>query len=86
MKNQIVIALSVVAWAAASSAYAGGYGPAPHYSPIEGAPASQRGMSAETVSSEREHARAWPEENENNVLPEDPLTPRQPAASESAKK
>jgi hypothetical protein len=86
MKNQIVIALSLVAWATASSAYAGGYGPAPHYSPIEGAPASQRGMGAETVSSEREHVRAWPEENENSVLPEDPLAARQPASSESAKK
>jgi hypothetical protein len=86
MKKQIAIAFSVVAWAAATSAYAGGYGPAPHYSPVEGAPASQRGMSAETIYSELEQARAWPEESENDVSPDAPLAIRQPATAESAKK
>src|SRR5262249_41694003 len=32
--------------AASSSAFASGYGPAPHYSPLQGAPASQQGPSA----------------------------------------
>ncbi|BAN25095.1 putative uncharacterized protein [Caballeronia insecticola] len=36
----------------ASSAFAGGYGPAPHYRPDVGAPASQHGVSAQTFAAE----------------------------------
>ena len=32
--------------AASSSAFASGYGPAPHYNPLQGAPVSQQGPSA----------------------------------------
>ena len=37
----------------AAPAFASGYGPAPAYNPIEGAPASQRGPSALTVTASR---------------------------------
>ncbi len=37
----------------ATPAFASGYGPAPHYRPMEGAPASQRGVSAQTVAAEQ---------------------------------
>nr|WP_208635630.1 hypothetical protein [Caballeronia pedi] len=36
----------------AGSAFAGGYGPAPHYRPDVGAPASQHGVSAQTFAAE----------------------------------
>ncbi|BAN28196.1 hypothetical protein [Caballeronia insecticola] len=38
--------------AISSQAFASGYGPAPHYSPVDGAPASQRGQSAQTLAAE----------------------------------
>ncbi|WP_321797710.1 hypothetical protein [Caballeronia sp. J97] len=45
-----VIAISAVA---AGSAFASsGYGPAPHYDPLAGAPSSQRGVSAQTIANE----------------------------------
>ena len=37
----------------ATPAFASGYGPAPHYRPTEGAPASQRGVSAQTTATEQ---------------------------------
>jgi hypothetical protein len=37
----------------AAPAFASGYGPAPHYNPVVGAPASQRGQSALTVAAEK---------------------------------
>ncbi|SAK70087.1 hypothetical protein AWB77_02916 [Caballeronia fortuita] len=40
----------VVALAGASYALASGYGPAPHYSPMDGAPTSQQGMNMQTVA------------------------------------
>lgn len=40
----------VAALAGASYALASGYGPAPHYSPMQGAPASQQGMNAQTIA------------------------------------
>ena len=47
-----VIAMSAVA---AGSAFASsGYGPAPHYDPLAGAPASQRGVSVQTIASEND--------------------------------
>jgi len=40
----------VAALACASYALASGYGPAPHYSPMEGAPVSQQGMNMQTIA------------------------------------
>jgi hypothetical protein len=44
----IAISTGIAAPAFASS----GYGPAPHYNPIAGAPTSQRGQSAQTIHAE----------------------------------
>jgi hypothetical protein len=43
MNKFFKVAVFVAVGMAASSAFASGYGPAPHYSPLEGAPASQQG-------------------------------------------
>lgn len=48
-----LIAAALVAAIAAPVFASSGYGPAPHYSPISGAPASQRGQSALTVRAEQ---------------------------------
>ncbi|BAN24878.1 hypothetical protein [Caballeronia insecticola] len=40
----------VAALAGASYALASGYGPAPHYSPMDGAPVSQQGMNLQTMA------------------------------------
>lgn len=54
MKTKLIAALIVAASAAvAAPAFASGYGPAPFYRPNVGAPASQRGQSAQTVAAER---------------------------------
>jgi hypothetical protein len=54
LKTKILAALLVATSAAiASPAFASGYGPAPFYRPDVGAPASQRGQSAQTVAAER---------------------------------
>jgi hypothetical protein len=54
MKTKILPALLVAASATlAAPAFASGYGPAPFYHPTVGAPASQRGQSAQTVAAER---------------------------------
>jgi hypothetical protein len=37
----------------ASSAFASGYGPAPYYNGADGAPASQRGISMQTIAAEQ---------------------------------
>jgi hypothetical protein len=50
--NRIIVLTAVAATFAYSSAFAGGMGPAPHYNPSEGAPASQRGQSAQTLAAE----------------------------------
>lgn len=42
-KAAVLFALSI---AASSAAFASGYGPAPHYNPVQGAPVSQQGPSA----------------------------------------
>lgn len=50
MKQLVVAALISASAAIVSPAFASsGYGPAPHYDPLAGAPASQRGQSAQTV-------------------------------------
>ena len=54
MKTKLIAALLVAATASvAAPAFASGYGPAPFYRPDVGAPASQRGQSAQTVAAER---------------------------------
>ena len=59
MKTQYIVALLVALSASvATPAFASGYGPAPSYNPSSGAPASQRGQSAQTVAAERNDATA----------------------------
>lgn len=55
MIKRLVIAavLSASAAIAAPVFASSGYGPAPHYDPLIGAPSSQRGQSAETVRAEQ---------------------------------
>jgi hypothetical protein len=54
MKTKLIAALLVAASASvAAPAFASGYGPAPFYRPAVGAPASQQGVSAQTVAAER---------------------------------
>ncbi|MBC8746332.1 MULTISPECIES: hypothetical protein [Paraburkholderia] len=52
MNKQFIAALLIAASAAATGpAFASsGFGPAPHYDPIAGAPASQRGLNSETIA------------------------------------
>lgn len=57
MKSRILAALLVAVTASiAAPAFASGYGPAPSYRPSVGAPASQRGQSAQTVATEQRNA------------------------------
>jgi hypothetical protein len=53
----IAAALIAASTAIAAPAFASGYGPAPHYNPTIGAPASQQGQSAQTVAAEQNAAR-----------------------------
>jgi hypothetical protein len=55
MKTKFIAAALIVASAAvAAPAFASGYGPAPFYRPNVGAPASQRGESAQTLAAEQQ--------------------------------
>lgn len=56
--NKRVVAAVLVAMSASFAApvFASGYGPAPFYHPTAGAPASQRGQSAQTVAAEQNSA------------------------------
>jgi len=57
MKTKLIAALLVAVSASlAAPAFASGYGPVPFYHPSVGAPASQRGQSAQTVAAERQDA------------------------------
>ena len=57
MKTKLVAALLIAATTAiAAPAFASGYGPAPFYRPSVGAPASERGQSAQTVAAEHSDA------------------------------
>jgi hypothetical protein len=59
MKTKLIAALLVAFSAsAAAPAFASGYGPAPFYRPAVGAPASQRGQSAQTNAAENGDASA----------------------------
>ncbi|WP_158937650.1 hypothetical protein [Burkholderia sp. S171] len=58
-KNLIAAVLVAASAALAAPAFASsGYGPAPSYNPTVGAPASQRGQSAQTVAAEQAQANA----------------------------
>ena len=46
----------VAALAGASYALASGYGPAPYYSPMDGAPTSQQGMNMQTIAQDAHEA------------------------------
>jgi hypothetical protein len=53
MRKKIIASMFVSAsFSLAAPVFASGYGPAPFYHPADGAPASQRGQSAETLASE----------------------------------
>lgn len=57
MKSKLVAALlAALSASAAAPAFASGYGPAPFYRPSAGAPASQRGQSAQTVAAAADEA------------------------------
>jgi hypothetical protein len=51
--KQLTSLLIAAAAIVATPAFASGYGPAPYYAADDGAPASQRGMSAQTVAAEQ---------------------------------
>ncbi|MGN4076782.1 hypothetical protein ACS0X5_34975 [Burkholderia gladioli] len=51
-KPYLIAAIVAAGIAAVPAAFASGYGPAPHYDPLAGAPASQRGQSAQTLHAE----------------------------------
>ena len=54
MKTKIfAVLLLATSASAAVPAFASGYGPAPFYKPWIGAPASQRGQSAQTITAEQ---------------------------------
>jgi hypothetical protein len=52
-KSRLLTLLIATASALSTSAFASGYGPAPFYRPVEGAPASERGVSAQTIAAEQ---------------------------------
>ena len=57
MKTKLIAALLIASSAAvAAPAFASGLGPAPFYRPDVGAPASQRGQSAQTLAAEQNAA------------------------------
>jgi hypothetical protein len=58
MRKHFIAAVIIAASAAVAAPVfaSSGYGPAPHYDPIAGAPASQRGQSAETIHAENTNA------------------------------
>ncbi|MFL9961912.1 hypothetical protein PQR02_12575 [Paraburkholderia sediminicola] len=59
IKHLLIAASLVVSAVAVSPAFASsGYGPAPHYDPLAGAPSSQRGQSVQTIRAEQPQAMA----------------------------
>jgi hypothetical protein len=59
MKKNLLASLLIAAAASiAVPAFASGYGPAPSYRPSVGAPASQHGISAQTIAAESHNADA----------------------------
>ena len=57
-KNLLASLVVAVSALAAVPAFASGYGPAPSYRPLVGAPASQQGQNAQTVAAEQANAQA----------------------------
>lgn len=55
IKRLFVAALVAASAAVAAPAFASGYGPAPDYNPLAGAPASQRGQSVQTFRAEQSY-------------------------------
>ncbi|WP_133649888.1 hypothetical protein [Paraburkholderia flava] len=53
IKRLFVAALVAASAAVAAPAFASGYGPAPYYNPLAGAPVSQRGQSVQTFRAEQ---------------------------------
>ena len=57
MKKNLLASLLIAATASiAVPAFASGYGPAPSYRPLVGAPASQQGMNTETIAAQNNNA------------------------------
>ncbi|MFD1559363.1 hypothetical protein ACFSHT_27620 [Paraburkholderia silviterrae] len=84
MKNRLLSAMFVaLSTSFAIPAFASGYGPAPFYRPSPGAPASQRGPSAETVVAERNQANAQASEAYGGVATQATQTGRLSAAHQS---
>jgi hypothetical protein len=57
-KHLVAVIIAASAAIAAPAFASSGYGPAPHYNPIDGAPSSQRGESAMTIHAENTNADA----------------------------
>ena len=57
-KHLIAVIIAASAAIAAPAFASSGYGPAPHYNPIDGAPASQRGQSVATIHAENANSDA----------------------------
>jgi Flp pilus assembly protein CpaB len=81
MKSKILVALLVAASTfVAVPAFASGYGPAPSYRPSVGAPASQRGQSAQIVATVRDEAAGSVNDSYGGVVaPSSQSGVRQPA-------
>jgi hypothetical protein len=57
MSKNLIASLLIASTAVlAAPAFASGYGPANHYNPTVGAPASQRGISTQTIAAEQSQA------------------------------
>src|ERR1700730_18723612 len=84
MKNQLIAALLVAASASlAAPAFASGYGPAPFYRPSVGAPASQRGKSAQTIAAERNDANSASSESNVDLVGRSESGSRQPVPEQA---
>jgi hypothetical protein len=64
-------------------AFASGYGPAPFYQPSVGAPASQRGQSAQTIIAERNSANNVSRESSSDLTSASVSGDSQPASKSS---
>ena len=85
MKNMPIVALLVGALVSLSiPAFASGYGPAPFYRPSVGAPASQRGQSAQTIAAERNDANSAYSESNVDLVGRSESDSRQPVPKQAA--
>ena len=84
MKKMPIVALLVGALVSLStSAFASGYGPAPFYRPSVGAPASQRGQSAQTIAAERNDANSASSESNVELVGRSESGSRQPVSKQA---